>query len=126
MRRFVLAAIAVSCAFVFGACGGHEASAPLVAEILSTQSFDGDITLDNGVLGAPVSAATFGNVQAGFDPRLPVADTRGFLVLDLSTIPVNASIASATVEVFVSAIDRFGGVQTTFPFFIDMLDTHAG
>lgn len=131
MKRLLVAALAVLCAASVGACGRHhDEPTPFVADILSSQTLDGDITLDNGFLQPPVIATTFGNVQAGFDPgappAIPEAETRAFLVFDLSPVPSTASIGFASLTVFVTRVNALGTGLTAFPFFLDLLDTRPG
>lgn len=128
MKRMFHAAFAVLFAVILAGCGGGGSAATVsIADILSTRSLDGDITLDNGVLQPPVAASTAGNVQAGFDPgappAIPAAETRGFLVFDLAAIPANASIRFASVTVFIDQVNPLGTGQTVFPFFMDLIDT---
>lgn len=99
---------------VLAGCGSSEtvvtiSPTPFVASILSDSLLDGDIEV-----GSSVTTIRQGNTQSvfvGIDP-VTFSETRSFLDFSLVTIPANAIIDSATLDLVVDSIQpSFAAVQ---------------
>jgi hypothetical protein len=115
VRKRICLGIAAFLALTMVGCGG-EFRPVFTAQIFSDPGIDGHISEDmsTGSLASPVHAGTpgVGFVRVGIDPTLGSLGTeyRGFLhfPLDGSTgfdaVPVDASIVSATLEIFINSV----------------------
>lgn len=89
-------------------CGSDHNDGPpplFVTEILSDSTFDGDIQLD-AILGYTVtqgSLATQQRVFAGLDPFIDL-EYRAFLHFPLTSVPGDAIIESAVLDIFIDDI----------------------
>lgn len=102
-------------------CSGGNSTPTIVTQILSDPMYDGDIAL------ALVSGATYTVTQtntqfvlAGIDP-LTLDEYRAFLNFPLEGpggVPLNAGIASATLDIFINDIQPTTG---TVPIRIDLV-----
>ena len=98
MTLFMIAALA--------GCGGGDVVVtvvppPIVKQIISDAALDGDIEV-----GTSVTTITQGVTQSvfvGIDP-VTLTETRAFLDFSLASIPLNAIIDSATLDIVVSSI----------------------
>jgi len=130
MRKIVILGLVGVLALFLAGCGGGGNSEPVVTTFIDSDlTLDADLTLDLVGGGTPLLAlaSTNGNVLAGVtvDPGgTPVADTRGFLIFPLSSVPLNASIRFASVTVFLNQV-TLGISFLPTPFFIDLIDTTA-
>lgn len=114
MRRLSWFFAALAIGFVASGCGGgggggHDAQPPPphVADILSDTSVDGDID-SNGT----VTVAS-GTLLAGVDPVTGI-EFRSFLSFPLTSVPANANVQRAVLELFV--LDLAPLVATPFTF----------
>ncbi|MBI5018211.1 MAG: hypothetical protein HZB55_22325 [Deltaproteobacteria bacterium] len=120
MRKLGWTAAALTLAFALAGCvggdgGGHgPPPAPFVADILSDTRIDGDID------SAGTVTTGAGDVLAGVDPGPgPTAgrEYRGFLSFPLTSVPANADVRFASLELFV--VDLAPLLAT--PFTIDLV-----
>ena len=104
MKRTFLAAIMAVVILALTGCGDGSSPPPAIVAppISSTLAFDGDIKQDflTGTLTLRISPPT---VRAGLDP-LTNDEYRGFLNFSLASIPPNAVIASATLDIVINSI----------------------
>ncbi len=123
MKRVFLAAVMVFAVLAVSGCGSSSSPPPtVVTQILSDPAFDGDIAQDpqTGVL-----TVTQGNTQsvfAGIDPVTGV-ESRAFLDFPLSGsggVPLNATIVSATLDIFINSIQP-QPLPGTMPVRIDLV-----
>ena len=126
MRKLLYLGFAAIVALALNGCGGHT-DPVYVAQILSDPGLDGYIAedLDTGSLSFPVLASGTGFVRVGINPSIGLFGTeyRGFLhfPLDGSTgdaIPADASIVSATLEIFINTVQ----FSSTVPVRMDLVD----
>jgi len=104
MYRILLAAVTMSIMLAMSGCGdgGRDHPPVFATKILSDSRFDGDIELDR----TNVYTVTQGNVPsvfAGIDP-VTESEFRAFLDFPLTTVPGNAFIDSATLDIFITSI----------------------
>ena len=120
MKRTFLSAIMVVISLSLISCGGGGGgSAPpptIVTQILSNSAVDGDIqvTLAGSII---IRQNNTQSVFAGIDP-VTFDESRAFLDFSLSTVPLNASIVSATLIIFINDIQPSTG---TIPIRIDLV-----
>jgi hypothetical protein len=120
MKVPVVVALLVA-SLTLGACGRDHTSRPIiVTQILSDAFYDGDISLDT----SGTYTVTQGNTQsvfAGIDPATNI-EYRAFLDFYLGGpggVPLDAAIASATLDIFIDDIQPLTG---TIPMRIDLVD----
>ena len=104
MYRILFAAVTMSIMLAMSGCGdsGRDHAPVFETQILSDSRFDGDIELNL----ANVYTVTQGNVPsvfAGIDP-VTESEFRAFLDFPLTTVPGNAFIDSATLDIFITSI----------------------
>jgi len=104
MYRILFAAVTISIMLALSGCGdgGGSHTPVFTTQILSDSRFDGDIELDL----ANVYTVTQGNVPsvfAGIDP-VTESEFRAFLDFPLTTVPGNAFIDSATLDIFINSL----------------------
>jgi len=102
------------------ACGGGDSSSPptTTTQIFSDATADGDISLTTG----NVVTITQNNTQSVFAGINPTTGTefRAFLNFPLTgAVPVNATIVSATLDIFIFSIQLTTG---SVPILIDLVD----
>lgn len=107
MRRLVFALL-IGVVLVLGGCGDDDDSPPPPpAQIVSDPAFDGDIARSvTGQYKATQGDATLGKIYVGLDPA-DGAELRAFIDFPLGGsggVPLNAAIAWATLELFISDI----------------------
>ena len=106
MKRILLAVILVFVALAQTGCGGDGSSAPptFVTSILSDSAIDGDIAQNSpGVFTVTQGMSpTVQSVFAGIDP-VTLVESRAFLDFPLTTVPVNAVILSAVLDIFINS-----------------------
>jgi hypothetical protein len=121
MKRTLIAAIMVFVTLAQTGCGdgGSNAAPIFVTSILSDSAIDGDIAQNS--LGAFTvtqgMSPTVQSVFAGIDPVTRV-ESRAFLDFPLTTVPVDAVISSAFLDIFIDSIQPPGG---TIPIRIDLV-----
>jgi hypothetical protein len=110
MRMTFFAALAAFMILTLTGCGSDNSSGPpvFVTTILSDPNFDGDIQQDRNTRLLTISQgiATQQRLFAGLDPLLPL-EYRSFLDFHLdgpSGVPANASIDSASLDLFINDI----------------------
>ncbi len=116
MKRTVLAAIMVFLILSPIGCG-HSSSSPQIfisPLIISDQNFDGDIS--NALIITTI-AQGFQSVLAGIDPSSGT-EYRAFLDFSLASVPGNAGIDSAVLDIFINNIAPSTG---TIPISIDLI-----
>ena len=104
MYRILFAAVTMSIMLAMSGCGdnGRDHAPVFETQILSDSRFDGDIELNL----ANVYTVTQGNVPsvfAGIDP-VTESEFRAFLDFPLATVPGNAFIDSATLDIFITSL----------------------
>jgi hypothetical protein len=98
---------------VTGCGGGGDGGPPVfVRNILSAPTVDGDVEQDS-VTGSltvtQVARDAVPSVLAGVDPAT-LNELRAFLHFPLGSIPTNAIIRSATLDIFIDSIRPIGGL----------------
>ena len=104
MKRTILAAMMVFITLALTGCGDGGSSPPptFFTEISSDPAFDGDIQQDS-ITGAFTVRQSPLTVRAGLDP-LTGDEYRGFLHFSLATVPLDAVIVSATLDIVINSI----------------------
>jgi hypothetical protein len=118
--------MALVLAAVLAGCGGGGDSAPATAisQVFSDPDADGDIAFDPappGTFTVSTARTTLG-VLVGIAP-LSAIEYRGFLDFPLSGsggVPANATIVSATLEVFINQV-LVAAPATTVPILMDLV-----
>lgn len=121
MKRTLIAAIMVFIALAQTGCGGGGSSAPptFVTSILSDSAVDGDIAQNSpGVF--TVTQGMTPTVQSVFAGIVPVTlvEFRAFLDFPLASVPANAVILSAFLDIFINSIQPSTG---TIPIRIELV-----
>lgn len=105
MKRTFLALMMLCIVLAVTGCGGGDDS--VVTEILSDVNVDGDIMFDPATGSFKVTQVTRDNVPsvlAGIDP-VTSEEFRAFLDFPLGSVPPNASIRSATLDIVINSLD---------------------
>lgn len=126
MRMTFFAALAAFMILTLTGCGSDNSSEPavFVTTILSDPYYDGEIQrdLNSGLFAITQGINTQQRVFAGLDPILPV-EYRSFLYFPLTGpngVPGNASIDSASLDLFINNIaTQF--LHDTIPLRIDLV-----
>lgn len=123
MKRMLLAAVMAIIALTVTGCGDDSSVPPrIVTQIFSDPVFDGDISRDiNGAFTVTQGMTpTVQSVFAGINPATGT-EFRAFLDFPLrgvGGVPVNASIVSATLDIFIDSIQPLSG---TVPIRIELV-----
>ncbi len=118
MKRTLLAAIMVFVALAQTGCGGGSSAPPVfVAKILSDSAVDGDITQFPPGIVTQGMTPTVQSVFAGIDP-VTLLESRAFLDFPLTTVPANAIIQSAVLDIVINSIQL---PTSTVPIRIDLV-----
>ena len=106
MKVTFFAALSVFLVLTLTGCGSdHNDGPPLfVTEILSESDYDGDIKLDSFTDVLSIAQGNTQRVRAGVDP-LSGSEYRAFLHFSLDSVPLNAIIESAFLEIFINKVD---------------------
>ena len=105
---------------VTGCGGGHDRSRPSITkEIFSDPTVDGDITL-NPNTGISTVRQGFPTVFAGLNPTGP-EETRAFLDFPLTSIPLDADIQLATLDIVIKSVTVLPPTATV-PIRIELVD----
>ena len=118
MKRIFLAAIMVFLILSPIGCGHHDSSFPIFTSfIISDLAFDGDIsvTADGNITTVTKSPQS---VFAGIDST--GKEFRAFLDFPLDSVPGDAGIDSAFLDIFIDSVSLSSG--NTIPIRIDLLD----
>ncbi len=109
MKRAFLAAIAMFLGLALTGCGGGGNNT-VTTQILSDPTFDGDIAQNStSTTVTPVSSGVQ-SVFAGIDPSdVTGTEFRAFLDFPLSTIPLSASIVSASLDIYINSMQSLTG-----------------
>jgi hypothetical protein len=126
MKKLILLGVALVLTVTLAGCGGGGDSAPATAisQVFSNPDADGDIAHDPGppeTFTISTASTTLG-VVVGIAP-LSVTEYRGFLDFPLSGaggVPANATIVSATLDVFINQV-LVAPPATTVPIQIDLV-----
>lgn len=105
MKMKFFAALASFMILTLTGCGSDNNDGPplFVTEILSAAEFDGDIKLDfTGAL--TIAQGNTESVFAGIDP-INGDEYRAFLLFPLASVPLNAKIESAFLDIFINNVD---------------------
>lgn len=120
MKRFISLSCIVVLALVLFGCGSSSPPPPLFStQVLSNAALDGGIERDPLTSTLTITQGNPGSVFVGFDP-VTGTETRAFLDFSLSSVPVNAAINSATLNIFVNSI-RFAGAPTNIRVSVDLV-----
>ncbi|PKN11519.1 MAG: hypothetical protein CVU69_12125 [Deltaproteobacteria bacterium HGW-Deltaproteobacteria-4] len=106
MKVTFLAAISAFLILTLTGCGGDNNNSPplFVTEILSESTIDGDIELDSFTDVLFIDQGNTQRVRAGVDP-VSGNEYRAFLHFSLVSVPLNAIIESAFLEIFINNVD---------------------
>jgi hypothetical protein len=119
MIRALIAAFSITVLLALSGCGSSNSSPPIFeTQILSNQALDGDIELNL----SNVAFVTQGNalsVFAGIDP-VTGSEFRAFLDFTLNSVPGDAFIDSATLEIFIKNISILPAA-TSIPIRIELI-----
>lgn len=101
-------------------CGGGDvvvsvAPTPIVTQILSDPALDGDIEVGTGL--TVIRQGITQSVFVGIDP-VTLTETRAFLDFPLASVPGNAIINSATLDIVVDSLDPPSAVV---PILVDLV-----
>lgn len=113
MKKLLLTASIICSIFILAGCGsdgGSDYESPLptfTANILSDANFDGDIALTT-TNSYTVTQPAGPSLYAGIDP-FTYTEYRAFLNFPLGNIPLNASIESAYLDLYINSIETFNG-----------------
>jgi len=105
MKRTFFALMMLCIVLAVTGCGGGDDS--VVTEILSDVTVDGDIMFDPATGSFKVTQVTRDDVPsvlAGIDP-VTSEEFRAFLDFPLGSVPPNASIRSATLDIVINSLD---------------------
>src|ERR1700742_4597451 len=102
MMKRLLTVIGICLCLGLTACGGSDSPNLIVAKILSDPVYDGDIEVatDGSVVVTQGMSQNVQSVLSGIDPQTG-SEFRAFLDFDLSSIPGNAGIDSAYLEIYI-------------------------
>lgn len=119
MKVTVLAALSAFLILTLTGCGSDNNDGPplFVTEILSDSTFDDDIKLDSFTDVLSIVQGNNESVLAGVNP-INGDEYRAFLHFSLASVPPNAIIESAFLEIF---IDNIVTSTDTIPFLIDLV-----
>lgn len=122
MKRTILAALMLFITLALTGCGDGGSSPPpaFVTQISSDPVFDGDIVQYFNTGSLTVTQGMSPSVQsvfAGVDPATG-DEFRAFLDFPLSTVPANAVIVSATLDIVIKSIQPLVG---TIPIRIELV-----
>jgi len=117
MKNLFFAIVIVSFTVFLSGCGNGGNSLPPTYEtqILSNPLYDGDIELATSVY--TIAQGNLLSVFAGIDPTSS-SETRAFLHFSLASVPNNAIINSAKLDLFINSINSVG---RTIPIRIDLI-----
>ena len=119
MKRILFAIVLATVTLTLYGCGDHSSPPPtFVTQIVSNQSFDGDITKSPPGTFTIVSGPQ--SLFAGIDPTSQ-AESRTFLDFPLTGaggVPGSAVIVSATLDLF---INSFRSTVSTIPMRIELV-----
>jgi len=117
MKRSLLAVLMILALVAMGGCGSGSSNPPIFfSDILSSPALDGDIE-QNPANVFTISQGNTQSVFAGIDP-VTGGESRAFLQFSLASIPGNAIISSATLNIFINSIQPLTG---TIPMRIDLV-----
>jgi hypothetical protein len=121
MKRTALAAIMMFLILSPIGCGHSSSSPQIIASfIISDAAFDGDIEDVSGALSITTVAGGARSVFAGLDPIFPNPEFRAFLDFPLNSVPGNAGINSAILDIGINNVTPQSG--NTIPIRIDLID----
>ncbi|MBJ6727911.1 hypothetical protein [Geomesophilobacter sediminis] len=118
MKRIGWALLILLLAITVGGCGGSSGPSTVVTQILSDPTRDQDIALSSGGVFS-FSGTDTATVLAGIDPST-LTEYRAFLDFSLGTVPADAVIVSATLDIFIDNITP-QPLFTTIPIRIDLV-----
>lgn len=119
MRYIILAAM-LSVILALTGCGSGEVfisitPASSVSHILSDPLLDGDIEVDGGI--TTIRQGNTQSVFVGIDP-LTFSETRAFLDFPLATIPLGATITTATIDL---VVENLQPLSANVPVLVDLV-----
>lgn len=115
MKRIIQALLIVFIILLVSGCGSSNPPPSFVSNILSNPLLDGDI--ERTSTSDIVTQRNLPSEFAGIDP-VTGSETRAFLQFSLASIPLNAVISSATLDIFINSIRPLIG---TIPMRIDLV-----
>lgn len=116
MKRLICTIVIASLTLALFGCGGGSPSPTFESQILSTPLYDGDIEFDT--FGQyTVTKGNPPSVFAGISPDTG-SEYRAFLNFSLATVPGNALINSAKLDLF---IDSYNALGTNIPIRIELV-----
>ena len=106
MKMKFFAALAAFMILTLTGCGSNNSNPPplFVTEILSDSTVDGDIQLNFLSRALTIAQGNTESVFAGIDP-INGDEYRAFLHFSLASVPVNANIESAFLDIFINNVD---------------------
>lgn len=121
MRKFLGFGMAAILALVLAGCGGGENRVIIVSDILSVRGVDGDIAFDPfAPVGNEFTITHADTVIAGVSPSTQI-EFRGFLHFPLDTIPADADVRFASLNVLVTSVNPQDPTDPPIPFLVDSI-----